>query len=368
MRQSSRFPAARRWFATLLLLVSFVIASSAQACTTFVLRTDGKLYFGGNLDWPWDDGLVLINPRGVAKIGLVQQSPARWTSKYASVTFNQFGQERPFSGMNEAGLVIEEMMLPESVFPSVDARPGVDMLQWIQYQLDLCSTTVEVLATDRQVRIERPAHPARIHYLVCDAQGDCAALEFLDGKLVCHRGSELPFATLTNNTYARSAGYVESKGLPGAENRAPSGGDSLARFRCAAGRIAAFRPANPQQDVDYAFQTLHQVSQGRATVWSLVYEPRGLKIHYRTFRNPQPRTIDFASLRLAERRTTMFLDLHAPWPADGALLWQEFTEAKHRSYLQAFLGQESVKRGFADVTGMIEPNLQILRAFRYPQR
>lgn len=29
-----------------------------------------------------------------------------WTSRYASVTFNQWGREFPMDGMNEAGLVV----------------------------------------------------------------------------------------------------------------------------------------------------------------------------------------------------------------------------------------------------------------------
>lgn len=90
---------------------------------------------------------MIVNPRGVAKTAFVDkgEEPACWTSKYASVTFNQFGQEKPFGGMNEAGLVVEQMMLGETEYPAPDGRPVIELLQWIQYQLDCCRSTAEVI-------------------------------------------------------------------------------------------------------------------------------------------------------------------------------------------------------------------------------
>lgn len=47
----------------------------------------------------------------------------------------QYGRNFPTGGMNEAGLVIELMWLDGSRYPVPDARPAVDNLQWIQYNL-----------------------------------------------------------------------------------------------------------------------------------------------------------------------------------------------------------------------------------------
>ena len=41
----------------------------------------------------------------------------------------------------------------------------------------------ELIATDRTARIKDTVD----HYLVCDASGDAAVIEFLDGKMVIHR-------------------------------------------------------------------------------------------------------------------------------------------------------------------------------------
>jgi penicillin V acylase-like amidase (Ntn superfamily) len=360
----------QRYTASILTMgLVLLVPTTGRPCTTFVLRGDHRLYFGRNLDWNWEDGLVIINPRGVTKTAWVEtrQEPARWTSKYASVTFNQFGQERPFGGMNEAGLVVEQMMLGETVYPAPDSRPAVELLQWIQYQLDLCRSTAEVVATERVIRIERPTtHPARIHYLVCDAGGDCVTIEWLSGKLICHRAGDLPFAVLANDTYANSVAFVRSRGLPSSAESAPTDTNSLARFRWAAGRSAAYRPKTAEQDLDYAFETLAQVAQGRGTVWSIVYDPRSLEIHYCTRSQRQRRTLDFASLKLGGRRSVQFVDMRMQGMDAGNLNWQDLTEARHRAYLEAFLGQETLKRGFADLTPTIEPMLRTLRRYAAP--
>ena len=136
-------------------LCSLLSVTTAFPCTTFVLEGGGKIYFGRNLDWDWESGMVVVNPRGVQKTALVMpgHAPAKWKSKYGSVTFNQFGDEVPFGGMNEAGLVVDNMWLDETQYPTADSRPEINMLQWVQYQLDTCRTVAEVLANDSKIRL-----------------------------------------------------------------------------------------------------------------------------------------------------------------------------------------------------------------------
>ena len=74
----------------------------ARACTTFCLKNNGEVLFGKNYDWMISDGLVFVNKRGVGKISGAEDrtNPAKWVSKYGSVTFNQYGRENPSGGMN----------------------------------------------------------------------------------------------------------------------------------------------------------------------------------------------------------------------------------------------------------------------------
>jgi choloylglycine hydrolase len=79
-----------------------VLANPAEGCSTFCLAGAGPV-FGKNYDWDVADGLVIVNKRGVAKTAMTNDNPAKWTSKYGSVTFNQYGREMPCGGINEAG-------------------------------------------------------------------------------------------------------------------------------------------------------------------------------------------------------------------------------------------------------------------------
>ena len=82
-----------------------VLVSPSFACTTFCLKHNGEVLFGRNYDFRIGDALIFVNKRGVAKTATVGDSPnpAKWISRYGSVTFNQYGRENPTGGMNEAG-------------------------------------------------------------------------------------------------------------------------------------------------------------------------------------------------------------------------------------------------------------------------
>lgn len=353
---------------TLSAIVTVLATATGFPCTTFVLKGDGKIYVGRNLDWQWEDGLIIANPRGLKKTALVDRGhpAAQWTSKYGNLTFNQFGLEGPFGGMNEAGLVVEEMTLMESRYPTPDSRPEIDMLEWIQYQLDTCSNVTEVIATDLSIRQPEPTGAVRrIHYLVCDASGDCATIEFLRGKMVVHRGQELPYSALANNSYAESVAYARTNPLPKGFSEHVRNGASLSRFACAASRAAEFKPGTPGEDIACAFEMLEQVSLGKGTVWQVVYDIPARQIHYRIASSLQRRTLSLSSFDLDRARTVRFADIRTSPSAAGNLDFAELTEARHRKYLEAFFGQESFKKALGDFTPQIDSILANLRTYTF---
>lgn len=354
-------------FCSLALLVS---TATALPCTTFVQKGGGHVYFGRNLDWYWEDGMVVANPRGLQKTAflMTERSPARWISKYGSVTFNQFGRELPMGGMNEAGLVVENMQLAGTNYAPPDARPALNLEQWIQYQLDTCQTVAEVLATDRQVRIETPPPPLRAeaceHYLICDAAGNCATIEFLGGKTVVHRGAELACPVLANSTYEASTNYLGAHPLASPPPATAADRGSLARFGQAASRTAAYRPSAPAADIAYAFATLDGVAQGDATVWSIVYDVTGRQIHYRTRSNRTTRVIDFKALDFAPGRPVLFANIQTtPQGEAKTPALSELTESRHREYLQHFFGQPAVTQAFGDLSPVVEGLVLTLRTY-----
>src|SRR5215468_3296311 len=80
---------------TVVLVGGAALARPAAACTTFLLERGGQRVMGKSYDWHMGQGLVIVNKRGVAKQSLPAKPgdrPARWISRHASVTFNQYGR------------------------------------------------------------------------------------------------------------------------------------------------------------------------------------------------------------------------------------------------------------------------------------
>ena len=140
-----------------------------------------------------------------------------WTSKYGSVTFSAFGKDIPVGGINEAGLVMEPMGLPQSKHPPVDKTPRLHGGQWIQYALDSYSTVQEVL--DNLNRVHPIGHNP--HLLIADKTGDCAVLEYLEGRAVVYRGEDLPVRGISNATYADSMSALRQFVGFGEKSRSP---------------------------------------------------------------------------------------------------------------------------------------------------
>lgn len=294
-------------------------AAAAFPCTTFVLHDGELVLFAKNYDWSLGDGLLVVNPRGLQRTAMVPAGvrAASWTSRFGSVTFNQYGVASPSGGINEAGLAIELMWLDETRYPDADERPVVGNLEWIQYQLDRNATVAEVVASDRQVRI---ADNAPLHYLVADRSGEVAVIEFLDGRLQARRGADVPVPALANDPYAE-----ELASWRRAEDR-------HSRFARAGRRALDFR-ANGRRDdaVDYAFTTLRGVAQP-STQWSIVYDLRGGELFFRTKHRDAVRRLEVGGLDFACAAGVRAVDLDDPGP-DMATALRPLTAQRHRGFL-----------------------------------
>lgn len=279
------------------LIVIIFSIQNVRACTSFCLNRSGGVIAAKNYDAYLDDGLIVVNKKSVAKRAMLldpNDKSAEWISKCGSVTFNQHGREIPIGGMNEAGLVVETLALSSTRYPPADVRPAV--ISWIQYQLDCCRTVNEVLESDKTIRIHY-AMPMPLHFFVCDRQGQAAVIEFVEGRLSCHTGQELPFLAITNSTYEMSSDFIHQFSGYGGTNPIPANDPrSLPRFAVAADRVAHCDTNTPQATIEYAFETLQLTRQPKGTQWSIVYDTKNMEIHYRTSRQPNIKTIRFDSL------------------------------------------------------------------------
>jgi len=327
-----------------LFVLASLFSSDALACTTFCLKNNGEVLFGKNYDWMIGDGLVFVNKRGVDKTALVtgNETAARWTSKYGSVTFNQYGKDNPSGGMNEADLVIELMWLEETQYPKPDSRPVVDVLEWIQYQLDLSASVEEVIKNIENVRI---ASPVKLHYLVNDKAGNSATIEFLNGNLVANTNA----ATLTNDTYEKSLNYSKSVAPEKAKSES-----SFDRFTRAAEKSREFsqKPKSEAEAVKYAFEILSNVAQKNSTQWSIVYDQKRAKIHFRSMQSANIKTIDARSFDYSCGSAVKMFDVNSKSAGDVTAKFADYTRAANRDLIErSFNGTpflKSVPAAFRD--------------------
>src|SRR5262249_55152461 len=212
-------------------------------------------------------------------------------------------------------------------YPAADARPAVGILEWIQYNLDRHASVAEVVALAEAVR---PTSRIPIHYLVSDPSGDAATLEFLDGKLVIHRGATMPVKALANSTYADSvAAFEKAKGVP------PASLSSIDRFVRAA-MLAGQGNAAP---IGRGFEILDSVAQPNFTRWSVVYDLQAREVHFKTEGNRAIRRIALAGLDFSCTGPVKMLDITSGAAGDvsGALV--DYTTAANRALIESAFTQ-----------------------------
>lgn len=272
----------------------YLYCQHAFACTTFLIYKNGQLAFGRNYDWITGNGMLCSNQRNLSKTSFKSKDGTQisWISKFGSLTFNQYGKEFPTGGMNEKGLVIELMWLDGTQYPVPDIRPAIGVLQWIQYHLDLCSNIEDVIAQDKNVRIASKGNTP-LHYLIADANGDAAVIEFLDGKMTVHKKNDLPFPVLTNDRYDVSLNYA-TKTLKDPANNHAFTSNSIDRFTKACQMISQWSLPPSKTIVDYSFQILDEVAQGSHTKWSIVYDIKNRNIFFKSLGFQQVKKVSFA--------------------------------------------------------------------------
>src|SRR6188768_1320778 len=310
------------------ILFIFLPISFSHACTTFFINKNGQMIFGRNYDWVTDAGIVCTNLKGLSKKSMKIENgeTISWVSKYGSITFNQYGKEFPTGGMNEKGLVVELMWLDETEYPAADKRPAIGVLQWIQYQLDNCITIEEIIATDKKLRIS-PTGTTPLHYLVADANGKVATIEFLNGKMVVHKGSDLSFPVLTNNTYDESVRSVK--------NSSSNGNNSLERFGEACKMIQQLNTNNTTKPLtDYAFDILGEVAQGDFTKWSIVYDITNKTIQFKTNRFKQIKTISFSAFDFNCSSTAKVWDMNQKGSGNINSLFENFNTSINKRIVE----------------------------------
>jgi len=166
----------------------------------------------------------------------------------------------PFDGMNEKGLAVGQMAVPSADGGPGKERPLIGSLGIIRVLLDRAADVGEALALMEGYDVLFDEVP--LHYLVADASGAAAVVEYLDGR---------PRVLRSGKDWAVATNFVISSTPPEARDRA------CGRYALAG---ASLGPSGGLlRGEDEAFGLLGRLAQAN-TRWSAIYElgPRRLRL------------------------------------------------------------------------------------------
>lgn len=239
-----------------------VDGAPAWACSLFAaLADENARLFGRNFDWQHSPALVLYaDPTGgYASVSLVDLEYFGFAGPTAQGIADLPLEERaalldtplvPFDGMNERGLAIGMAAVNGTTMPRREGHPLIGSIGIIRAVLDRAATVDEALAIFEEYDIEVEGG-VPIHYLIADANGQAALVEFYQGQKIVTRNMQ-PWHVATNFICAAEK---TTKGQCWRYDRITvaledSGG--------------VLSPAD-------AMTLLSQVAQGDSTQWSVVY-------------------------------------------------------------------------------------------------
>ncbi len=324
----------------IILQVLLLLNSNLCACTIFCLGEEPNVVVGRNYDFDIGFGVITVNKRNLSKTAFIDpnEKAATWTSRYGSITFNQFAHEFPCGGMNEAGLVVEmALMYQEGKYPEPDERTAVTELQWIQYQLDNCASVKEVIESDEHIRIGSAL--TYLNYLACDRTGDVAVIEFLGGKRVAYTKKTLKIALIQNGLYQESVNSLSQYRGFGGNRLVPTSliYDTSALFALAANSMKTQSKKVELPLIRRAFSVLSDATIPSHTQWSIVYDVNDLRIHYKTMQNPDVRTLCIETFDFDCNTPAKVLDVNARITGDTKIAFQDYSYELNKKMTDRFL-------------------------------
>ena len=308
------------------------------ASSTFKLQKGKTLIYGHNLN-EGDfgvPGLVFINKRGMFKTGRtwseiitrgrVNPSSHTWISRYGSVTFNNFGKDFPDGGMNEAGLFIWEMN-EEADYPKNDSLPKLNQMNWMQYILDNYSTTEEAIRSASEFEIDGWSW----HFFVGDAEGNTAAIAFINGEVVVHTGDEMPVPALFNSPYDRELELLKYFRGFGGEYQPDETDPNVPRFVRTAVMIENF---NKDDDpVEYGFYMLKTLRVFNDPEWSILFDAQNRTVHFRTRINPERKTLVMDEVDFGNSEPALVLNMATAFSGNILSVFKPYS----KSIMQHFI-------------------------------
>src|SRR5208283_5193745 len=308
----------------------------AYPCTTLFLPQSPHQVVAANMDWSTGTGLMYINKRDVLKTSAFVSpplTPLQWTSQYMSLTLTPIGLEFPWGGMNEMGVSVTTLSNPNTELPQGSNAPAVNGVQFVQYLLDTSATTAEAISNTENVQVTGP-FGAFEQYVVCDATGECATIEYLNYALVIREGSSLPYMALTNNGYHRSINYLNAllAVYTPSQILALPAEDSLPRFAKAGILSSEYVPQD--DELSYAFSALHTVAQD-ITQWQMAFQLTTQTLHWITRSQRTLKSVALSEFNNQCSTGVQVFHVNSPLLGDVSSYFVEYSSALNDSLVLA---------------------------------
>ena len=185
------------------------IASSSPACTGIRIETkDGAVIYARTMEFAADMAFhVAVVPRGFEEVGTApgDKPGMAWKTTYAAVGANCENLPFIIDGLNEKGLGTGIFYFPGYVqYQEIAAgNAGKAMAPWelTGYLLGSCADVPQAVEAARKVFVGAVVQKQLgivppCHFIVHDAAGRCAVLEYVEGKLVVYSN---PLGVITNS-------------------------------------------------------------------------------------------------------------------------------------------------------------------------
>ena len=277
------------------LLISIFIYQISIACSAFYFNGENKI-FAKNFDWGFGQGYLIKNIRGQQKYayGFRGNNVAGWTSKFGSITFNQNGKEFPYGGINEKGLVVEQLWLGNTEYQENNNKT-ISELEWIQYQLDNYENVDEVIKNINSLTI-KPI--ARIHYFLADKNGVSAVIDFVNGDVKIDRKQD-KFQVITNETSEDSKKYYDFN-----KDINPNSRSHFDRYCILRNNLNV-----ENLSISESFKKLNLVKEDEPnykSYWSIVYDINKLEFYFKSVDNSEIKKVSLKDFSFHSNSNTEF--------------------------------------------------------------
>ncbi len=236
-------------------------------CSAFYAHNEaGDGVYGRNFDFDYApplllhtkpaDGYASVSTVNLAFLGYSEQNLPKERDINSFLTLA--APYLPFDGMNEKGLAVALLAVPEAYPPNKDGQVTLNTTTAIRLMLDKAATVEEAVVLLKDYNIYFSGD-IQCHYLVADATGNAVVLEFWDHELKVVKAPD---------AYPAATNFVMYNGLNIGE-----GFTEFDRYDAIQDRLAQSGGVLGEAE---AMRLLEQVSIPDRTQWSVVYNTKKL--------------------------------------------------------------------------------------------